>query len=353
MHPFPKTTFKQISFWIIFLLLVIACSSQTKSSPTPTIDITPLSEEGNDLSPEEIDALRSLKKIDDYPLYVMHYSGEFTSQQTRINLEPESDFACSLFAALPQRGIKLFGRNFDWEFSPALLLFNDPPEGYASVSIINLSFLKISSNDVMALTDLPLERRKALLSAPSMPFDGMNEYGLAIGMAAVPETSTTDAGIDPSKPTIGSIGMIREVLDHARTVKEAVKLFEKYNIDFSGGPPIHYLIADASGEAVLVEIYQGELIVLPNKERWHLATNHLRCIATGDGGCPRYSTLLKRLTKTKGQMSEKEAMGLLSEVAQDGTQWSVVYNMTNGDVSVAIGQAYKNVYPFHLDRVNP
>jgi hypothetical protein len=144
-----------------------------------------------------------------------------------------------------------------------------------------------------------------------------------------------------------------EVLDHARTVKEAVKLFEKYNIDFHGGPPIHYLIADAGGEAVLVEIYQGELIVLPHEEQWHLATNHLRCVATGDGGCPRYSTLSKRLTKTYGLLSEKQAMRLLSDVAQEGTQWSVVYNMTNGDISVVIGQAYMNVYPFNLNRVNP
>jgi Flp pilus assembly protein TadD len=27
-----------------------------------------------------------------------------------------------------------YGRNFDWDFSPALLLFTNPPDGYASVS---------------------------------------------------------------------------------------------------------------------------------------------------------------------------------------------------------------------------
>ena len=223
--------------------------------------------EQGDLSAEEVTTLKSLKKVDDFPLYVMHYSGEYTGPQTGINRPPVSDFACSLFATLPQTGNKLFGRNFDWEFSPALLLFTDPPDGYASVSIIDIMYLGIRSDDVMSLTDLPLEQRTALLAAPSMPADGMNEYGLAIGMAAVPETSPSDTGYDPSKPSIGSIGMIREVLDHARTVKEAVKLFEKYNIDFHGGPPIHYLIADAGGEAVLIEIYQGELIVLPNKEQ--------------------------------------------------------------------------------------
>ena len=37
-----------------------------------------------------------------------------------------------------------YGRNFDWEFSPALLLFTDPPDGYASVSMVDLTFLGIS-----------------------------------------------------------------------------------------------------------------------------------------------------------------------------------------------------------------
>ena len=81
--------------------------------------------------------------------------------------------------------------------------------------------------------------------------------------------------------------------------------------------------------------------------------NHLRCVATGDGGCPRYNLLSKHLTKANGQLSEKQAMRLLSDVAQEGTQWSVVYNMTTGDISVVIGRAYMDVYPFHLDRVSP
>ena len=86
---------------------------------------------------------------------------------------------------------------------------------------------------------------------------------------------------------------------------------------------------------------------------WHLATNHLRCIATGDGGCQRYHILSERLSTANGHLDAKAAMQLLSEVAQSGTQWSVAYNLTSGEVSVVIGQSYKTVFPFHLDRVNP
>lgn len=312
--------------------------------------------------------MRSLEKVDDYPLYVMHYYGGYETPQTGWTWPPESAFSCSLFAALGEagdpgnarRGDMLYGRNFDWQFSPALLLFTDPPDGYASVSMVDLTFLEIAPAAPTAagvtaklLTDLPLAERTALLSAPSMPFDGMNEYGLTIAMAAVPDTLPNTVGSDPSKPTIGSIGIIRKILDHARNVDEAVALFEQYNIDFTGGPPIHYLVADPSGRAVLVEFYKGERFLLPNEAPWHLATNHLRCIARGDGGCQRYRTVSERLAATNGHLDAQAAMQLLSNVAQGNTQWSVVYNMTSGELAVVIGQSYETVFPFHLDRVRP
>ena len=307
-------------------------------------------------------ALASLQKIDDYPLYTMDYSGPYTVRAYRP--EPASLTAlssqsapqactsawrCSLFAALGNEENRLLGRNFDWQFSPALLLFTDPPNGFASVSMVNLTFLGISPAAVKSLTDLPVGERTALLSAPSMPFDGMNEYGLAVAMAAVPDAYQDAASYDPLKPSIGSIGIIREILDHARNIDEAAALFDQYNITFRGGPPIHYLIADARGKAVLVEFYQGKMLILPNEAPWHLATNHLRCIAQGDGGCQRYHILSERLAAASGQLDAKTALQLLAEVAQGSTQWSVAYNMTSGDVSVVIGQSYNTVFPFHLN----
>lgn len=98
--------------------------------------------------------------------------------------------------------------------------------------------------------DLPLAARTPLLYAPFLPFDGINEHGLAIGMAAVPGS---DMLYDPAKEEIGSLAVMRVILDRARTVEEAVLILSDYNIDMEGGPPLHYLIADRSGQAVLVE----------------------------------------------------------------------------------------------------
>ena len=274
----------RLTLLVVLLLLCSACSGRTATpGVTAHVDAAAASptmpspgEDLGGLSSEAVQTLRSLEKVDDYPLYVMHFAGETDIRQTD-GLGPQIDrFSCSLFAALGQKGDMLYGRNFDWEYSPALLLFTDPPSGYASVSMVDLAFLGIDSGAASSLTSLPLSDRSALLRAPSMPFDGMNEYGLAIGMAAIPDEIMDDASYETDRPTIGSIGVIRQILDHARSVDEAVALFDRYNLDFAGGPPIHYLVADPSGEAALIEFYQGKLVRLPNDGPWHLATNHLR-----------------------------------------------------------------------------
>jgi hypothetical protein len=345
---------KLLHFIILGMILLLLTGCQTdQPAMTPTsISTTPT--QGMDfLDPDPFAILNSLEKLDDYPFYVMYYTGSYDYPQTSAVVPERAGFYCSLFASLMDTGDMLYGRNFDWEFSPALLLFTDPPDGYASASMVDLTFLGVDPNSAMNLTDLPLDARTDLMTAPSMPFDGMNEYGLTVGMAAVPAELINDASYDPSKPMIGSIGIIRQVLDHARDIDEALEIFEQYNIEFRGGPPIHYLLADPRGKAVLIEFYQGEMVVLPNEHPWHLATNHLRCIAQGDGGCLRYHTLSERLTTMKGNLDTQAAMQLLSEVNQGMTQWSTVYNMSNGDINVVIAGNYENSFSFHLDLLLP
>jgi len=86
--------------------------------------------------------LESLEQVDDFPLYTMTYSGDYEATiETReaftalpgfadpavSYVEPELSWGCSLFAAFGDAESALYGRNFDWRFSPALLLFTDRP----------------------------------------------------------------------------------------------------------------------------------------------------------------------------------------------------------------------------------
>jgi hypothetical protein len=208
-----------------------------------------------------------------------------------------------------------------------------------------MTYLGITDQTALKLMDLSLEKRAALLSAPQFPLDGMNEHGLAIAMAIVP---SGDMQEDPSKERIGSLAIIREILDHARKVDEAVDLIRHYNV-YAGGLPLHYLIADARGKAVLVEFYQGEMHVIANDQPWHSATNFLRAsVEDPRGQCWRYDTMNTRLSEAHGLLDSKSAMSLLGEVAQGNTQWSVVYQMARGEVSIAMDKDYANVHTFRM-----
>jgi hypothetical protein len=301
------------------------------------------------LTAGQVATLSSLEQVGDYPLYAMHYHADY---DPRINaLGPAGPWApawaCSLFAALGDDGNHLYGRNFDWQFSPALFLFTDPPDGYASVSMVDLAYFGFDDQDIFALLDLPLGDRRPLLETPHWPFDGMNEQGLTVGMAAVPAGGMAR---DPARRTIGSLGIIREILDHARDVDEALAILESHNIDMEGGPTLHYLVADRSGRSLLVEFYRGRMSVTPNEQAWHLATNFITASvqAPSEAGCWRYSQIEGTLSQEGGNLDAAEAMDLLAQVSQGNTQWSVVYGLITGDVQVTMGRQYENPHTFHL-----
>ena len=339
-------------------LLLIGCRPRLAPA-TPSLPATPTDLPiPPGLTQEQFDTLKSLQKVDEYPLYRMTYAGAY---RPRMAVLPDENlvaapaapaWACSLFTVLLDEDHLLYGRNFDWQFSPALLLFTDPPDSYASVSMVDIDYLGFDGAVAKDITSLPVEERTVLLDTPYWPFDGMNEYGLAIGIAAV---SPGNMQPDVQKETIGSLGIIREMLDHARNVDEAVDIMQSYNIDFAGGPPVHYLMADVSGKSVLVEYFNGEMHVLENEQPWHLATNFLRSSVDDpvDGHCWRYNKMAARLTETDGRIDVQAAMQLLAEVAQNNTQWSVVYQMSNGMIKVAMGGQYQDVHQFQLDLVSP
>jgi predicted choloylglycine hydrolase len=189
------------------------------------------------------------------------------------------------------------------------------------------------------------------LDAPFLPFDGMNEAGLAVGMAAVPDESGPP---DPQKETIDSLLVIRKILDEAATIEEAVVIIQRYNLDWGSGPALHYLIMEESGRSALVEFSEGELVIQKNQGSWQVATNFLVTEARGDHAaqCWRYGLLRDQLDSSEGMIRTQGAIDLLEDVAQQNTQWSVVYQLSAEEVWIAMGRDYSSVhqFPFSLEK---
>jgi hypothetical protein len=105
-----------------------------------------------------------------------------------------------------------------------------------------------------------------------------------------------------------------------------------------------------SGSAV-VEFLDGEMNVLRNAGPWQVATNFLITPNPPDGvhsECGRYNTAYTALEQAGGRLSPEEAMGLLNEVSQINTLWSVTYDLTDGDVRVVTDRQYDAIQPFIL-----
>lgn len=302
--------------------------------------------------------LASLKKVDDYPLYTMTYYGDYGFKDfLRVGIRPASalrsydrqsvpSWACTCFAALNEEGDAILGRNFDWYNRPALMLLADPPDGYASVSMVDISYFGFGTEEPTWLN------RTALLGAPYLPFDGMNEAGLAVGMMAVSYAKASD---DPDKVTIGSLHAIRLILDYAADVDEAISLLRGYNIDFSGGPPLHYLVADSSGNSAIVEFLEGEMMVIRSEKPWQVSTNFIVSEERPEGAsspCGRYNAAYEALEQANGNTSPEEAMAILENTSQSGTShtmWSIVYDMTSGGTRVVMGRKYDEVRDSELE----
>ena len=151
----------------------------------------------------ELKTLHSLKKVDDNVLYTMKYDGdygfdefletgassdselvEFVTNRLLKGIPLEfsiPDLGCSTFSAQTEDGARIFGRNFDLTYSPAMFVLTEPANGYRSMSTVNLAFLGFGEDK---LPDT-LKRKIITLAAPYAPLDGVNEKGLAVAVLRI------------------------------------------------------------------------------------------------------------------------------------------------------------------------
>jgi hypothetical protein len=175
----------------------------------------------------------------------------------------------------------------------------------------------------------------------------MNAKGLVVGLAADESARTAPVA---GRPTVGSVRILRLLLDNAATVDEALGVLDRYNLDFQGGPPLHYLIADASGASAVVEFVDGRREVTRGGPPWQALTN-FRIAGAGaaeKAADDRYATAAGTLDRGAGALDWRAAMDVLRDVAQRHTQWSVTYELRTGKVHLVAKQNWPAVHEFAL-----
>jgi penicillin V acylase-like amidase (Ntn superfamily) len=219
-------------------------------------------------------------------------------------LFPLTTYPCTVFAVKNENSV-LVGRNFDWNRAAGKIWFVP----------------KIRNNNGYVIFEQLGNKR---------PYEG--NKGLFVAFAMV---SHKKLKFSLFKKKISSPGLIKKILEKCSNVEESIRLIPKYQIVWGqvfGYPQNHYLIADKTGDFVIVEYLEKGITFIRPQKRFCIITNFY--VSEGN----RYSC--KRYRKVENELfSIKEVTGdrikkILGKVANPFTIWSNVYDLKKGIVYV-------------------
>ena len=252
-------------------------------------------------------------------------------------------FGCSTLSVENQDGGYLFGRNFDWNACNGLIVSARSENSYASVSTVNMDFIRAGGIDISKLPDSV----RAIVSLYA-PLDGMNEKGLAVSVNMIRDSVSINQ--DTSKPDLTTTTAVRLLLDKAANVEEALELLRQYDFHSSMGMMVHLAIADADGRSVAVEYVNHEMVVIetPVVTNFYLAPGEKQGIGTAQSHA-RYEILTGTLEE-QGEMTETEVRDALDSVSKDNfgdsqsTEWSIVMNQETKELIYYHRENYGRAY---------
>jgi hypothetical protein len=333
----------------VALCLTCGCGrSQGKAESPPLTSSRPQASESVPIRSGQGAIIGRLRLIDPLPCYELRYEADYRLEDLSKPIASASvswsqeAFACTCFAGHLANGHRLLGRNFDWNPDPALVLITHPKGAFASISLVDISYLGYSD------AHKPFDAPEGLEGAWRIPFDGMNEKGFAVGMMAIDHA---EGPTGTGKPKVGELGILRVLLDRAANVREAITLMDAFEVGFDA-PPIHYLLTDQTGDAAVVEFLGGKLHVIRNDAPWMVSTNFLLSEvlpAARDSTCWRYAKVSARMKAAGGLPDVNGAIELLKAVSVPRTRWSAVYELESRQLTLALAQRFETTYGWSLD----
>jgi len=242
---------------------------------------------------------------------------------TFLLTHPQATPKCSIFAVTDGRTTYI-GRNYDMFYSLKDFTesyFTAPQQGHRSVG----------------QTDVFVGRE-----------DGVNEHGLGVAMSGI---------TDYFEPGVPFWIAIRYLLDKCKTVQEGVDVLTEIPHHCT----ISFLLADSTGEMIVVEVKPGLAVVREPEDNYIVSTNHynhpdmkgLEIFEPPDSRI-RYSTIVDSLGDADAVPDEDSIRRILSsheglvcshiEEMKLGTLWSVVANLNTLQVWRSDGHPCSNPY---------
>jgi len=295
--------------------------------------------------------------------HTLNYSGDYEEILDYLdNLyvggqnQLSGDLGCSLYSGTGNLENIFMGRNFDNPQQDVLVGKYSSPGCYESIALNRLADLGIPlGSDFDNLTEA---QELLLLRSPYFAADGFNSMGVAAGLAYVQEV---DVQVDPDKETIFITRWVREILDHAANVEEAVEISNNYNIldNMSGNNTLchHLLVTDASGNSVILEYHNGQFQVIEPDVEWQILTNTpiynvpLQIIFSQ---CYRYELLYNTLESQNGEISDwRNGLDILELPTwgniTNGTQWSNLFDLSDNLMYLSLYRDFQNIVQVDIE----
>ncbi|HEX7845490.1 MAG TPA: linear amide C-N hydrolase [Chitinophagaceae bacterium] len=236
--------------------------------------------------------------------------------------------ACTTFF-INKNGQMVFGRNYDWVTDAGMVCTN--LRGLSKTSMKTAGGGTI--NWVSQYGSITFNQY-----GKEFPTGGMNEKGLVVELMWLDETKYPKAD---SRPAVDVLQWVQYQLDNCATIEEVIATDKKIRIAGTGNAPLHYLIADAKGNAATIEFLEGKMVLHTGKDLpLAVLTNdtykkalHSSYIGSNNSleRFHKACTMLNKFeTTTVDRPITDYAFDMLAEVAQGNfTKWSIVYDITN------------------------
>jgi penicillin V acylase-like amidase (Ntn superfamily) len=245
----------------------------------------------------------------------------------------QSALPCSTFF-IHHNGQMVFGRNYDWVAGTGMVCTNQR-------GLFKTSF-KVPDGNPITWTS-----RYGSLTfnqyGKEFPTGGMNEKGLVVELMWLDDTKYPEAD---NRPAIGVLQWIQYQLDNCASINEIIATDKLLRITATT-TPLHYLVADATGNAATIEFLQGKMIVHKgNQLAFPVLTNSIYSESVeyakstsnqpveGGGSLERFARACQLIAEYKAGKSNAplvdQSFNILQSLSQGSfTKWSIVYDITN------------------------